>query len=44
MIKVTTYKMLIKQLDVKIFMIIVLKINQLIIIFKKQSQNAHKFF
>ncbi len=45
MIKVTTYRMLVKQSDVKIFAVIILKIDQLITTVENKSKevNLHKF-
>ncbi len=46
MIKTATYRMLIKQSDVKIFAVIVLKIDRLITIIKNKSEevNLHELF
>ncbi len=46
MIKTVTYRMLVKQSDVKIFAVIILEINKLITTFENKSEevNLHKFF
>ncbi len=46
MIKTATYRMLVKQSDVKIFAVIILKINRLITIVENKSEevNLHKLF
>ncbi len=46
MIGITSYRMLIKRSDVKIFIIIVSEINRLIITFKKKPEevNLHELF
>jgi len=46
MIKTVTYKMLVKQSDIKIFAVIILKINQLITTVENKSEevNLHKLF
>jgi len=45
-IKTATYKMLVKQSDIKIFAVIILKIDQLIITVESKSEevNLHKLF